>query len=188
MKRTFIAIRIHPGEKMREVLEYFRQTLSQEKIKWVDPEIMHITIAFLGDTDEKIITSVKDIIQQVSQDNPPFELVFRGAGVFKNLRDPRVIWIGTETNQVMQSLKAGLDNELSRFGFEKESREFRPHLTLGRIKWIKNISALEEAIKLYKDQEVQKELINEIIYYESILKPEGPLYLPLLSAPLKKKD
>ena len=188
MKRTFIAVRIHPGEKMREIISFIRQMLSQEKIKWVDPEIMHITIAFLGDTDEKIITPVKGIIQQVTQNHLPFELVFTGAGVFKNLRDPRVIWIGTETNQFMQSLKAGLDNELSRFGFEKEIREFRPHLTLGRIKWIKNVSALEEAIKPYKDQEVQRELISEIIYYESILKPEGPVYLPLLSVPLKKKD
>jgi 2'-5' RNA ligase len=187
MKRTFIAIKIHPGEKMREILDYFKQSLSQEKIKWVDPGIMHITITFLGDTDEKIIPSVSDAIKQISLNHPPFELIFRDAGIFRNLRDPRVIWIGTETNPVMQSLKANLDNELSRFGFEKETREFRPHLTLGRIKWIKNISALEEAINLYKDQEVQKESINELIYYESILKPEGPLYMPIIILPLLKK-
>jgi 2'-5' RNA ligase len=184
MKRTFIAIKIHPGGKMREILDYFKQSLSQEKIKWVDPGIMHITIAFLGDTDEKIIPSVSDAIKQISLNHTPFELIFRGAGIFRNLRDPRVIWIGTEKNPVMQSVKANLDNELSRFGFEKETREFKPHLTLGRIKWIKNISALEEAINLYKDQEVQKEPINELIYYESILKPEGPLYMPIISLPM----
>jgi 2'-5' RNA ligase len=84
----------------------------------------------------------------------------------------------------MQKLKEDLDNELSKFGFEKETREFRPHLTLGRIKWIKDISGLEEALKLYKDSEVQKELISGLIYYESILKPEGTEYLPILKAPL----
>jgi 2'-5' RNA ligase len=188
VKRTFIAIKIHPAEKMRMILDYFKRTLYGEKIKWVDPENMHITIAFLGDTDENIVQPISEIIKQISLDYPPFELIFRGAGVFKNLRDPRVIWIGTETNTVLQNLKIRMENELSGFGFKKENREFRPHLTLGRIKWIKNNTALEEAIRQYKDQEVQTALINELIFYESILKPEGPLYLPILNAPLIKKD
>ena len=170
------------------ILDCFKQTLSREKIKWVDPENMHITVAFLGDTDENIIPSISEIIKQISLDYPPIELIFRGAGVFKNLRDPRVIWIGTETNTVLQNLKIQIDNELSGFGFKSENREFKPHLTLGRIKWIKNITPLEEAIYQYKDHEVQRALINELIFYESILKPKGPIYLPILNAPLAKKD
>lgn len=187
MKRTFIAIKIHPGEKMRLILDYFKQTLSAERIKWVNPGVMHITIAFLGDTDEKIIPAISEKIKRISKDYPPFELIFRSSGIFKNIRDPRVIWIGTEINPVLQDIKLRLDDELSEYGFEKETREFRPHLTLGRIKWIKNITALEQAIQQYKDQEVQKELINEIIFYESVLKPEGPVYLPIIHSPLLKK-
>jgi 2'-5' RNA ligase len=188
MKRTFIAIKIHPGEKVREILDYFKEMLAGEKIRWVDPDIMHLTFAFLGDTDEKIIASVIDILKRTALKQPPFELVFRGTGLFKNLNDPRVIWLGTEINPVMQSIKVELDNDLSKLGFEKETREFRPHLTLGRIKWIKNRSALEEAIKLYIDQEVQKEMIMELIYYESVLKPDGPEYLAILKEPLSGKQ
>lgn len=184
MKRTFIALKIHPGEKMRMIMDYFKQALSAEKIKWVDSEIMHITIAFLGDTDEKIIPSISDKISRMSLNYSPFELIFRSTGVFKNIRDPRVIWIGTETNPVLQNMKMRIDDELSEYGFEKETREFKPHLTIGRIKWIKNTSVLEQAIQRYKDQEIQRELINELIFYESILKPEGPVYLPLFNSPL----
>jgi 2'-5' RNA ligase len=187
MKRTFIAIKIHPGEKMRMIMDYFKQTLAAEKIKWVSPEIMHITISFLGDTDEKIIPAISEKIHRISIDYSPFELIFRSTGVFKNFRDPRVIWIGTETNPVLQKIKTRIDDELSEYGFEKELREFRPHLTIGRIKWIKDTSALEQAIQKYKDQEVQRELINKIIFYESILKPEGPVYLPILNSTLLKK-
>lgn len=187
-KRTFVAIKIHTGEKMRMILDHLKKILSGEKIKWVDPEIMHITIAFLGDTDEKIIPSITGIIKQTAHDSPAFELIFRGTGVFKNLRDPRVIWIGTEANPVLQNIKIRIEDELAGFGFKKENREFRPHLTLGRIKWIKNTLALEKAIQLYKDQEVQRELISELIYYESILKPEGPVYLPILNVSLQKKE
>jgi len=187
MKRTFIAIKIHPGEKMLEILDYCRNALVQEKIKWVDPGVMHITIVFLGDTDESIITSVSDIIKQAALKYPPFDLFFRGTGIFRNMHDPRVIWIGTEINTVMQNIKAELDNQLSKFGFEKETREFRPHLTLGRIKYLKNKSSLEEAINLYKEKDVQRELISELIYYESILKPAGPEYHPIITAPLSGK-
>ena len=187
MKRTFIAIKIHPGEKMLMILDYFKQTLSAEKIKWVNSEIMHITLAFLGDTDEKIIPAISGKIHRISLDYSPFELVFRSAGVFKYFLDPRVIWIGTETNPVLQKIKTRIDDELSEYGFEKELREFRPHLTLGRIKWIKNIPALEQSIQKYKDQEVQRELINEIIFNESILKPDGPVYLSIVNSPLLHK-
>jgi len=172
---------------MLEILDHFRHVLIQEKIKWVDPGIMHITIAFLGDTDESIISSVSEIIKQAALKHPPFELVFSGTGIFRNLNDPRVIWIGTEKNPVMQSIKTELDNELSKFGFEKETREFRPHLTLGRIKYLNNRSALEEALKLSGAHDVQKELINELIYYESILKPAGPEYLSIINVPLSGK-
>jgi 2'-5' RNA ligase len=187
MKRTFVAIKIHPGEKMLEILDYFKHILAKEKIKWVDPGVMHITIEFLGDTDERIIPSVSDIIKHTAHNHPSFELFFRGTGIFRNLHDPRVIWIGTETNPILQSIKTELSNELSKFGFEKETREFRPHLTLGRIKYLKNRSVLEEAIQLNKDQDVQKERISELIYYESILKPEGPEYLSIINVPLSGK-
>jgi 2'-5' RNA ligase len=176
MKRTFVAIKVHPGEKMLEILDWFKHHLALEKIKWVDPAVMHITIAFLGDTDERIIPSVSDLIKQTALNHPSFELFFKGTGLFRNLHDPRVIWIGTEANPILQSIKTELDNDLSKFGFEKETREFRPHLTLGRIKYLKDRSALEEAIHLYKDQDIQKEQISELIYFESILKPEGPEY------------
>lgn len=187
MKRTFIAIKIHPNDKMRMILDYFKQTLAEEKIKWVDPENMHITLAFLGDTNEKVIPNISEKLIRMSLDYFPFELVFRSVGVFKNMRDPRVIWIGTETNPVLQDLKMRIDNELSEYGFEKETREFRPHLTLGRIKWISKVAALETSIQKYKDQEVQREFISEIIYYESILKSEGPEYLPIIHSPLLRK-
>jgi len=168
-------------------MDYFIQALSAEKIKWVNPEIMHITIAFLGDTDEKIITPISDKINRIGLDYSPFELIFRSTGVFKNIRDPRVIWIGTETSPVLQDLKMRIDEELSEFGFVKETRDFRPHLTLGRIKWIKNTLALEQAIQRYKDEEIQRELISGLIFYESVLKPEGPVYIPLGNFPLLQK-
>ena len=70
-------------------------------------------------------------------------------------------------------------------GFEKEERKFRPHLTLARIKYIRDREVLQEKLAEYRDTVFQKIQVEEIIYYESILRPGGPSYLPLATVPFK---
>ena len=184
MKRTFIAIKIVPGESMKEIYNHFREDLSREKIKWVDPDSMHITLCFLGDTNEEKIQLLRDEIEKAVSFSPPLKLDFQGCGVFKNFRDPRVIWFGLEKNELLKDLKNSLDSTIEPFGFVPDKREFRPHLTMARIKWIRDISVLEDLVNIYKDEPVQVSDIGEVIYYESILKQGGPEYIPLLNATL----
>ena len=185
MKRTFLAIKIVPGDKMREIYHHFRDELSGEKIKWVDLDSMHITLCFLGDTREDVIESLKPEITETANGFPALKLHFRGCGIFKNIRDPRVIWIGMKPDRVLSELKTSLDNLVVRAGFTLEKRDFRPHLTIARIKWIRNTDLLGNLVDKYHDEPVQESVINEVIFYESILKPERPVYLPLLKAALK---
>jgi len=184
MKRTFIAIKIIPEDNMREIYSNFRQDLSREKIKWVDPDSMHITLCFLGDTKPDDIPSIKDEIDKAVSLFPPLKLSFHGCGIFKNIRDPRVIWFGLEKNELLKDLKKSLDETIEPFGFIPEKREFRPHLTMARIKWIRDILVLENLIDAYIDEPFHVSEICEVIYYESILKPDGPEYIPLLRATL----
>ena len=171
---------------MLRILKYLKESLSGGKIKWIEPDNLHITLFFLGDTDEKLISVVAEKLQLLSHEFSPFNLEFREVGLFRNIRDPRIIWIGIRENLTISVLKSRIDNELIKLGFKTEKREFRPHLTVGRIKWITNISALEEVVKFYKHCEVQQSRINELIFYESILKPAGPEYIPIADALLGK--
>ena len=172
---------------MLGVLEHLKESLSGSKIKWIEPYNLHITLFFLGGTDEKLIPLISERLKQLSLEFSSFRMEFEGVGVFKNFRDPRVIWIGIRDHFNICKLKSGIDDELGKFGFEAEKREFRPHLTIGRIKWIRKISVLEELVESYKNDEIQKTGIKEIIFYESILKPDGPLYLPLSVASLREQ-
>jgi 2'-5' RNA ligase len=184
MKRTFIAVKIIPEDNMLSILQHLKECLAGGKIKWIEPDILHITLFFLGDTDDKLIPVITEKLQQLSHEFPPFDLEFREVGLFRNIRDPRIIWIGTRENQTFRMLQSGIENELAGLGFKIEKREFKPHLTVGRIKWIGDISALEEVLKLYKNHEVQQSGIDKIIFYESILKPFGPEYIPIAKIPL----
>lgn len=184
MKRTFIAVKIIPEESMLSILRHLKESLQGEKIKWVDPGILHITLYFLGRTDEKLVPVIRENLQLLSQDFSPFNLEFREVGLFRNIRDPRVIWIGTKENQAIMMLKSCITSKLVKLGFIEEKREFRPHLTVGRIKWIRDKSTLEGLVQFYRNHEIQCSRIDKIIFYESILKPGGPEYEPLSEIPL----
>ena len=173
-----------PNEKMRDILSRFRNELTKERIRWVDPGSMHITLCFIGDTKEEIIHPMKEEIKQAVNLFPPVKFIFKGCGIFSNIRDPRVIWIGLESDPVLAELKRHLDEVLKPFGYTPDKRDFKPHLTLGRIKRIADRSILEDLVREYSHVQVQEYVTDRVIFYESILKPEGPRYIPLLEARL----
>jgi 2'-5' RNA ligase len=179
MKRTFIAIKIEPEDKMKSCISHLREVLRREKITWIDPGKLHITLKFLGDTDENQVKSTTRVLEETVPGFPASEMVFRGLGVFRNLRDPRVLWIGTEAGQTLGELKNEIDDKLLSLGFPKEKRKHRFHLTLGRIKFIRDTELLQDLLAEYRQTLFQKNLISEVIYYESFLRPEGARHVPI---------
>ncbi len=179
MQRTFIAIRIYPGDEMSSCLLHLKQELQKEKIKWVDPGSLHITLRFLGDTDPGRVIKTGEALEKAVPGFASPEVVFRGLGLFRNLRDPRVLWIGMDPGKILPDVKEAIDRELDFIGVPPEDRSFRPHLTLARIKFLKDRELLGDLIREYRDFEYQSSLLKEVIYYESILGAGGPEYIPL---------
>lgn len=176
MKRTFIAIKTDPGEKIKDCISHGRNCLKGERIKWVSPTKMHITLAFLGDTSMDRIKNTGQMLKRiVPVYDAPF-IQYRGLGLFRNINDPRVVWIGLDIDPVILKMKAELDMELKNLGFRIDRRDFRPHLTLARIKGMHNKAALKDLLHSYKDYFFQESTIRNLIYYESVLGREGPTY------------
>jgi 2'-5' RNA ligase len=184
VKRTFIAIKIEPGEHLLDLLSRCREELSGEKIRWVHPDNIHITLKFLGETPVEKIPGITGVIGQVGLKHGSFNLTFKGLGVFRNLQHPRVLWVGIEPGPAMPRIKRDMDHGLQPFGFEPENRDFRPHLTLGRIKYVRDTAGLEGLLGQYREMEFQVYRVDQLILYESILKPSGPEDVVLSSAPL----
>lgn len=179
MKRIFIAVKIDPGPILLNMISDFRNTLKDEKIKWSETGNLHITIAFLGDTEDNKIKEVSQMLSKVCEGSGKFNMLIKGAGVFKNLKDPRVIWTGIEHSGEMNKLYNSINAGLKDIGLSPEERPFSPHLTLGRIKSIKNIDVLKSLVARYMESEIQKQQVNEVILFESILFHTGPVYKPL---------
>jgi len=170
---------------MSDCILHLQDALGNEKIKWVDPGNLHITLRFLGDTSPPNVKSTIKILEETVPGFSSPEVIFKGLGLFRNIRDPRVIWIGMDTGPILQELKNSLDQKLIPLGYPPEERKFRPHLTLGRFKYIRDHphkkvqDILENLLTEYRNMQFQKNRIDEVIYYESILRQQGPAYLPL---------
>jgi 2'-5' RNA ligase len=179
MKRIFIAVKVGAGEILLKMISSFKTGLSNENIKWTNTDNIHITLSFLGDTEESQIIAINEILMLRCEGFGQFDLVLKGTGVFKSQGDPRVIWVGIEPSEKFIRLNSLIKSSLAQAGTITEDRPFKPHLTLGRIKHLKNTEVLKTLIEEYQNSEIQKVAVNEVILYESILLPTGPLYKPV---------
>ena len=128
--RTFIAINIEDKLKTKMIsLKKEMEDLSSY-VKWVNFDGIHITLRFLGNISLKMVKEIGDALEKI--DLPFFELHFKGLGVFPNISNPRVLWIGAEDpKEVIFLLQKEIENILEKFGFKKE-QDFIPHVTLCR--------------------------------------------------------
>ena len=81
-------------------------------------------------------------------------------------------------------IQAKMEKDLIPLGFAPEKRQFRPHLTLGRVKDKRNRQALTDTIASLKLPEFNSFDVAEIILYKSDLRPTGAIYTKLHRMPL----
>ena len=179
MKRLFIAIPVEFQAKTIEHINDIKDELWSEKIRWVDTGNVHLTLKFLGDTPEELIDEIDASLNEIVENFSATSLNINGLGVFPNIHRPRVIWLGLSENEILSELYAQIEKQMQVLGFEPENRPFSPHLTLGRVKFLHNIRQLDRLIAKYKNFHFQDLPVKKVILYESILRPQGPLYTAL---------
>jgi 2'-5' RNA ligase len=90
-----------------------------------------------------------------------------------------VIWVGINPKEGLIKLSTLIAEGLESGGFIAGDRTFSPHLTIGRIRTIKDNDRLKRELETYANKEFQKIEAAEVILYESILMQTGPLYKEL---------
>ena len=185
MKRLFIAIKIQPDKAFLDQLLQLKQQLKHERVKWVEDQNIHITLKFLGDTEVKKIPDIERVLEQVAASHSPFAIQLVRLGIFGSRYDPRVIWAGIEPYDHLAMLMKDVHAELKTIGYESDRQNLVPHLTLGRIKEIKDKHLFQRVIEKIREISSQEMIVTECILYESILKKEGPVYLNLKTFPFQ---
>jgi len=181
--RGFIAAEI---KATPEIITFEKDiTKTGADVKLVEPENIHITLKFLGDTDEQHIDFIERVMIESVRGITAFQVHLKGTGVFPNQHYLKVVWIGITDAQQFETIKRSLEEKLDPLGFKKESRGFSPHLTIGRVRTAKNKDQLLKTIERYTTTEFATQQIDEITLKKSELTPKGPIYTTLRSARLE---
>ncbi len=125
--------------------------------------------------EEKNLKDILGILKPINFKELPFE----GASAFPNEKRPRVLFLSFKEDEELLNYQRELEEKFKGIGFEKEEREFKIHLTLARFKFPPNRREFEECLKKLNNFSFSPFKLNEIILFQSILKPEGPEYIPL---------
>jgi len=181
--RLFIGIKTDVSPNLLKTITHHKQLLKDSKIKWSPIENLHITLRFLGTTPAYYIKSLSQALDNLAILSQPFTLAFTHTGYFGEQK-PRVLWLGIEKSQQLNTLFESLADALDQLGFANENRLYMPHLTLGRIKQIADMNTLNN---LTKSQElgIPPFTVKQISLFESISTDNGPVYKILHSAILE---
>jgi 2'-5' RNA ligase len=177
MKRLFIAIKIRPDKDFLDQFFQLKAHLRHERIKWVEEHNIHITLKFLGDTEVKKIAEIENVLKHVAIKHSAFSIQLKNLGIFGSRYDPRVIWVGIEPYDHLVSLMKDVHAELKTIGYEPDRQNLVPHLTIGRIRELRDGQVFQTVIEKFSGITSQEMMVKECILYESILKKEGPAYI-----------
>jgi 2'-5' RNA ligase len=183
--RVFIAIEL-PNE-VKAALAALQTDLRQTRadVTWTKPDNFHLTLKFLGEVAAASLPDITNACVDAATSAPPFSLQVKDTGVFPNVRQPKVLWVGLAGElEKLQSLHRTLDAKLHALGFEKETRSFNPHLTLGRVKSRTNEAAVTAKLLMTELPELSF-AVAELVVMQSQLHAAGSIYTPLAHCRLK---
>lgn len=179
MKRLFLAIPIETKNNgFVPLVDDLKKRLAHEKmINWVRPTNIHLTLKFIGETPTRDEPKIIEAVSKVLDNQKSFTMDFNRTGIFGARYAPRVLWLGMQqTPDVLLNLEEAVLTAFDNIGYQRDRQNFVPHLTLCRIKNLcekqyfqKVVQAIEHKTYIYQE-------VNEIILFQSILRPAGAVY------------
>ncbi len=179
--RLFCAVNL-PGELKARAAEHqghLRAAAPQVRASWEQPGKLHLTLKFLGESELPRVEALTRAAGRAAEGLRPFELSVAGTGSFPPRGAPRVLWLGVEDSSgLLARLHARLEEECAREGFPRESKPFRPHLTLARLR---SREGAERLAALHRESrfEPQTFKVSELVVVRSELLPDGARHTPI---------
>jgi len=178
MQRVFIGIPIdeQSQQQINEILEPIKK--SRQDIRWVPVNNRHLTLAFMGDQPASKVKSLLKLFNETYQLQTHFDFKF---SLLTRFPEPTggIIALVDDSSEALDRLFQITLTFLQRSNVELDLKEFRPHITLGRLKKAKQV-------KTKFDQQTDIKLnIRKISFYQSTLRKSGSIYSVLKEVALE---
>jgi 2'-5' RNA ligase len=176
--RVFIAGEL--SAEARKELERIIKEIRQKdliKAKFIEPENLHLTLKFLGEISDFKLNHVRETLKHLRFGKIKAKL--GKLGVFSPSY-VKILWVGLEPEEKFKELAGKINKLLG----EEEKRRFSSHVTLARVKSVKNRKMFLESLKEIKVEPVEF-LVDKIKLKKSTLTKKGPLYEDILKVNLE---
>jgi RNA 2',3'-cyclic 3'-phosphodiesterase len=185
MKKLFLAISTQEGldPSGSQIIKKLRINADQRKldIRWVPAKNYHVTLVFLGRTDERKISEIESIMKKSAAEAAPFQLKISDVGAFPDEFSSRVLWFGVQNSKALRALQENLSLKFKDHHYPLEERIYSPHLTIARLR---NPHKTKDLMSPFVRKKIAKVNVSEIVLYESVGSAPFPVYKPLLRVPL----
>lgn len=186
--RTFVAVEL-PLITRNELDAFVREFRSLDAaVRWEQTAKLHITLKFLGATEEAQLPAIIRLLKTAVADIAPFPLVLTSTGCFSGRHGPRVVWIGAESPAgALEALATRVDEATRQLGFEPDNKPFHAHVTLARITGRRSVVDLLRTMesRTFRSQPIE---VSHIALVKSELRPGGSVYSVLSSIPLSEQQ
>jgi 2'-5' RNA ligase len=175
--RAFVAV-----DLAQEVLAEIEQFVARMEARlpgarWVVTTKLHLTLRFLGESDERQLATLAASLESIGSRYRPFTVRYRGIGFFPSARRPRIFWVGLDDPpEDLLNIHKDLEAAVRESGFEPERRPFSPHLTLARFRNPRPHPRFQEIAREFESQDFGTSRVPDLVLYQSILKREGAEY------------
>ena len=185
-KRLFFAVLL--PKSLQAAAEVVQRALQRAKadVKWVEPQNLHFTLKFLGDTSLEAVPALAEVGRKVAAETPRMRVMLRKLGGFPHSQWPQVVWIGCEEGaEGLARLGHRVDTALEEAGLAPaDKKPFVPHLTLGRARSNRRIKLLVDTVAQYESIDVGPLVLTSFALMSSQLGPAGPTYTVIEEFPL----
>lgn len=185
--RLFVAIDL--SDAARRELATLQERLRRQAlpVRWTEPAGAHLTLKFLGATDRDRVPAIAEALGMVAARSSPFTIYTSAPGAFPNVRRPRVLWLGLAGPlERLAAVQEAVDMALESLALPRETRPFRPHLTLGRVRegaTIGDPGALAAAFAALGKRPAAPLPVTALRLMRSELQRAGARYTPLAILP-----
>lgn len=174
--RLFVSVDV---DELHEELAAIQDSFADAAgLRFTDPEQAHVTLKFLGETDERRLPELTDHIERAVADSGvrSFRARLGGLGVFPSMEFISVVWVGVEEgSRQFDRLHEAIEERTTAMGFDPEDQPFRPHVTLARMDHAESKDLVREVVS-EADPTAGWVTVDSIRLTESTLTPEGPVY------------
>ena len=172
--RGFIAVDVPGGPALDAFAADLRK--ASPSLKVVDTDQLHLTVKFLGDTEEGLVPEIVTTIREATADLRPFEARVRGTGAFPSLGRMNVIWVGVDGAEPIARIADLLEASLEPLGFPRERRPWKAHVTLARVKGRQDLDRVRRILEVHASEEFGTHTVDAVHLKKSVLTPQGAVY------------